>query len=209
MLWARSSRVRKLVLVLLLVLALTPSRGMALPPVEAMLAERSMGSPTAPVTLVEYSSLTCPHCADFHRETLPKIKEAYVDKGVARYVLRDFPLEPRAMAAAMVARCLPADRYFGFVSMLFSDQETWAHSRNPIEDLKVRAQLAGLPPADFDACLADQDLLKGIQAAAAEAQKRDGIDSTPTLLVDGRKISGAAPFDEFRSAIDEAVAQVR
>jgi protein-disulfide isomerase len=209
MLWVRSSRVRKLVLVLLLTAALMPSRGMALPPVEAMLAERSMGSPTAPVTVVEYSSLTCPHCADFHRETLPKIKEAYIDKGVVRYVLRDFPLEPRAMAAAMVARCLPADRYFGFVGMLFRDQETWAHSRNPIEDLKVRAQLAGLPPADFDACLADQDLLKGIQAAAAEAQKRDGIDSTPTLLVDGRKISGAAPFDEFRSAIDEAVAQAR
>jgi protein-disulfide isomerase len=182
---------------------------MALPPVETMLAERSMGSPTAPVTLVEYSSLTCPHCADFHRETLPKIKEDYIDKGVVRYVLRDFPLEPRALAAAMVARCLPADRYFGFVSMLFSDQQTWAHSRNPTEDLKVRAQLAGLLPAEFDACLANQDLLKGIQAAAAEAQKRDGIDSTPTLLVNGRKVSGAAPYDEFKSAIDEAVAKGR
>jgi protein-disulfide isomerase len=200
--------VRKLVLILLLTLAL-PSRGMALPPVEAMLAERSMGSPTAPVTLVEYSSLTCPHCADFHRETLPKIKEDYIDKGVVRYVLRDFPLERRAMAAAMVARCLPADRYFGFVNMLFSDQQTWAHSRDPIEDLKVRAQLAGLPPAEFDACLANQDLLKGIQAGATEAQKRDGIDSTPTLLVNGRKMSGAAPYDEFRSAIDEALAKAR
>jgi protein-disulfide isomerase len=200
--------VRKLVLILLLTLAL-PSRGMALPPVEAMLAERSMGSPTAPVTLVEYSSLTCPHCADFHRETLPKIKEAYIDKGVVRYVLRDFPLEPRAMAAAMVARCLPADRYFGFVSMLFSDQQTWAHGRNPTEDLKVRAQLAGLPPAEFDACLRDKDLADGIQAAAAEAQKRDDIDSTPTLLVNGRKIPGAAPYDEFRSVIDAAAAQAR
>ena len=174
-----------------------------------MLAERSMGSPTAPVTLVEYSSLTCPHCADFHRETLPKIKEAFVDKGVVRYVLRDFPLERRAMAAAMVARCLPADRYFGFVNMLFSDQQTWAHSRNPTEDLKVRAQLAGLPPAEFDACLSNKELADGIQAAAAEAQKRDGIDSTPTLLVNGRKISGAASYEEFRSAIDEAVAQAR
>ena len=167
---------RKLVLVLLLTLALIPSRSMALPPVETMLAERSMGSPTAPVTLVEYSSLTCPHCADFHRETLPKIKEAYIDKGVVRYVLRDFPLDPRAMAAAMVARCLPADRYFGFVGMLFSDQQTWAHSRNPTEDLKVRAQLAGLAPAEFDACLSNKELADGIQAAAAEAQKRDGIE---------------------------------
>jgi protein-disulfide isomerase len=201
--------VRKLVLILLLTLALPPSRGMALPPVETMLAERSMGSPTAPVILVEYSSLTCPHCSDFHRETLPKIKEDYIDKGVVRYVLRDFPLERRAMAAAMVARCLPADRYFGFVNMLFSDQQTWAHSRDPIEDLKVRAQLAGLPPAEFDACLTNQDLLKGIQAGAAEAQKRDGIDSTPTLLVNGRKMSGAAPYDEFRSAIDEALAKAR
>jgi protein-disulfide isomerase len=161
------------------------------------------------VTLVEYSSLTCPHCADFHREALPKIKEDYIDKGVVRYVLRDFPLDRLAMAAAMVARCLPADRYFGFVSMLFSDQQTWAHSRNPNDDLRVRAQLAGLPPAEFDACLANQDLLKGIQAAAAEAQKRDGVDSTPTLLVNGRKVSGAAPYDEFKSAIDEALAKAR
>jgi protein-disulfide isomerase len=201
--------VRKLVLVLILALALPPSRGMALPPVEAMLAERSMGTPSAPVTLVEYSSLTCPHCADFHRETLPKIKEAYIDKGVVRYVLRDFPLDPRAMAAAMVARCLPADRYFGFVGMLFSDQQAWAHSRNPTEDLRIRAQLAGLPPAEFDACLRDKDLADGIQAAAAEAQKRDGIDSTPTLLVNGRKMAGAASYEEFKSAFDEAVARAR
>ena len=120
MLWVETARVRLLVLLLLLVLPL-PALS-ALPSVDAMLAERSLGSPTAKVTIIEYSSLTCPHCADFHRETLPQIREQYIDKGLVRYVVRDFPLEGRAMAAAMVAACVPPNHYFGFVDMLFRDQ---------------------------------------------------------------------------------------
>ena len=202
---------RKLVLVLLLTLALPPSRGMALPPVEAMLAERSMGSPTAPVTLVEYSSLTCPHCADFHRETLPKIKEEYIDKGVVRYVLRDFPLEPRAMAAAMVARCVPADRYFGFVDMLFRDQQTWAHSRNPTRGPQG-AGPARRPAARRLRRLPRQQgrCSRAFRPRAAEAQKRDGIElDADASSSTGARSSGALPFDDFKSAIDEALAKAK
>jgi protein-disulfide isomerase len=197
------------VFVVLLILPMLTTVSMAIPPTHAMLADRSLGDASAKVAIVEYSSLTCPHCADFHRDVLPQIQQEYIDKGLVRYVPRDFPLDRLAMVAAMTARCVPADRYFGFLDMLFRDQQTWARSAKPLDDLRVRAQLAGLTSAEFDACLADQDLLKGIQAAAAEAQKRDGIESTPTFFIDGKKISGAASYDRFKTAIDEAIDKAR
>lgn len=200
---------RRVVLVILLILPILLPAAHALQPTQAMLAERAMGDPSAKATIVEYSSLTCPHCADFHREVLPRIREEYIEKGLVRYVPRDFPLDGRALAAAMIARCVPPDRYFGFLDMLFRDQQTWARSAKPLDDLKVRAQLAGLSPAEVEACLADQNLLKGIQASAAEARQRENIESTPTFFIDGKKISGAASYDQFKSAIDEAIGKVR
>jgi protein-disulfide isomerase len=201
--------VRVIALIVVLILPILPRASAALPPAQAMLTDRSQGNASAKVAIIEYSSLTCPHCADFHRDVLLQIKQEYIDKGLVRYVARDFPLDRLAMAAAMIARCVPPDRYFGFLDMLFRDQQAWARSANPMDDLRVRAQLAGLAPADFDACLANQDLVKGIQAAAAEAQKRDGIESTPTFFIDGKKISGAASYDRFKSAIDEAIGKAR
>lgn len=200
---------RRVVLVILLILPILLPAAHALQPTQAMLAERAMGDPSAKATIVEYSSLTCPHCADFHREVLPRIREEYIEKGLVRYVPRDFPLDGRALAAAMIARCVPPDRYFGFLDMLFRDQQTWARSAKPLDDLKVRAQLAGLSPAEVEACLADQNLLKAIQASAAEARQRENIESTPTFFIDGKKISGAASYDQFKSAIDEAIGKVR
>lgn len=195
--------------ILILVAALLPLQAGALPPVEAMLAERSLGNSQAKVTIIEYSSLTCPHCADFHRDVLPQIKAEYIDKGLVRLILRDFPLDGRAMAAAMVARCVPPDRYFGFVDMLFRDQQAWARGNDPLTDIKVRAQLAGLAPADVDACLADKALLQGIQACAQEGQKRDGINSTPSFLIDGRPMAGAHSFADFKKVIDETLAAAK
>ena len=200
---------RKVVLIVLFILSMLPTVSVAIPPTEALLAERAMGNASAKVTIVEYSSLTCPHCADFHRDVLPRIEQDYIEKGLLRYVAHDFPLDRRALAAAMIARCVPPDRYFGFVDMLFRDQQAWARSADLLNDLKVRAQLAGLTPAEVEACLGNKELADGIQSAAAEAQKREGIESTPTFFVDGKKISGAAPYDQFRSVIDEAIAKTR
>ena len=201
---------RRLVLVLLFALPLLPSAGRAeLPPLAGMLAERSLGNPQAKVTIVEYSSFTCPHCADFHRDTLPQIQQAYIDKGLVRYVMREFPLDRRAMAASMIARCVPADRYFPFIELLYRDQQTWGKSADPLADLKVRAQLAGLSPADVDACLADKGLLDGIQARATEAQQKEQIQSTPTFVINGTKVSGAQPFAAYQTAIDQALAKAK
>ena len=196
---------RKLAAVLILMTALLPFAAAALPPTEAMLAERALGNPQAKVTIVEYSSLTCPHCAEFHQNVLPQIKAEYIDTGMVRWVFRDFPLDGRAMGAAMIARCVPADRYFGFLDMLFRDQQAWARSTDPLTDLKVRAQLAGLAPADVDACLADKVLLQGIQARAQEAQKQDGIDGTPSFRMNGQKIAPNHTFDEFKAVITPAL----
>ena len=202
------THLRRLVLLLLFVVPLLPAAAHAgLPPLASMVSERSLGDPKAKVTIIEYSSFTCPHCADFHHETFEQIKEAYIDKGLARYVVREFPLDRRAMAASMIARCVPAERYFAFVGLLFRDQQTWARSNDPIADLKVLAQLAGLPAGDVDACLADKELLDAIQARATEAQERDKIQSTPTFLINGTEVSGAQPFSAFQSAIDAALAK--
>lgn len=200
---------RTLVCALLVITLLLPMSARALPALDAMLTERSLGNPDAKVTVVEYSSLTCPHCADLHREILPQIKTEYIDKGLVRWVLRDFPLDGRAMAAAMVARCVPQDRYFGFIDMLFRDQQAWARGSDPLADIKVRAQLAGLSPPDVDACLADKQLLQGIQQRAQEGQQRDGINSTPSFRVDGRTVSGVRSLADMKAPIDEALAKAK
>ena len=173
--------------------------------VGALMAERSLGDAAAPVTVVEYSSLTCPHCAQFHEEILPQIKSAYIDPGKVRFVYRDYPLDARALAAAMVARCVDPARYFGFLALLYKDQLAWARSDDPIRDLKVRAQLAALPAPAVDACLANQDLAKAIEDTAREASRTHGIDSTPSFVVNGRLVRGVHSFADFRAAIEAAL----
>ena len=117
-----------------------------------------------------------------------------------------------SLAAAVVARCLPADRYFGFAEMLFRDQKDWSRHedmKGVLDDLKVRAQLAGLSDTDFEACLKNADLIKGIQTRAAEAEKQYKIDSTPTFIINGKPVAGALPFADFKTAIDAALAQAK
>jgi protein-disulfide isomerase len=172
---------------------------------EQAIAERSLGRADAPVTIIEYSSLTCPHCADFHRDMFGKLKATFIDTSKARYILRDFPLEPRAMAAALVARCVPPDRYFGFIELLFADQQAWARSKDPLNELQVRAQLAGLSSDDFNACLNNSALMQGIQKRAEEGQTQYGIESTPTFIVNGKRLPAVRSFEEFEAAIIAAM----
>ncbi len=188
-----------------LVLMLAPIAAVAAPSTEQELAERSLGQADAPVTIIEYSSLTCPHCAEFHREVFGKLKTAYIETGKARYILRDFPLEPRAMAAAIIARCVEPDRYFGFIDMLFADQQAWARSKDLLNELQVRAQLAGLSGDDFNACLNNAALMQGIQKRAEEGQQQYGIDSTPSFIVNGKRLTGSHSFEDFEAAIAAAM----
>jgi protein-disulfide isomerase len=175
---------------------------------EAMLSERALGNPEAPVTFVEYSSLTCPHCAEFHNETLPQIKETYIDTGKVRFVYRDFPLNTGAAMAAMVARCVDEKRFFGFLDVLYGDLQGWAGSPDPRGQLKLRAQLAGLSADKFDACLENEDLFNGLVAGREQAAETVGVQSTPTFEINGRKVVGGRPFEEFAEIIDEELAAV-
>lgn len=170
---------------------------------DAVLEERSLGADDAPVTMIEFSSLTCPHCADFHAEILPKIKEQYIKSGKLRLVYRDFPLDPLATAAAMLPHCVGPDRYFGLLEALFRSQSTWARSQEPAKELERLSRFAGLSPAEFQACLNNRDLLEAIQQRANEARNEYNITSTPTFIVNGQKIVGASGFEEFQAVIDE------
>ena len=174
-------------------------------PLGVLLSDRVMGHADAPVTIEEFSSLTCPHCAAFHRETLPKIKTAYIDTGKVKLIYRDFPLGTLAMAAAMVARCGKPDRYFGFLEVLFRGQQSWATSKDPRKELGRVARFANIGKAEFEACLENEALLKGIQGRADDAETRFGIESTPTFLINGVKVAGALPFEDFQTVIEEAL----
>lgn len=167
--------------------------------------ERILGAPDAPVTLIDYSSLTCPHCASFHNETLPQIKENWVETGRARVVYRHFPLDRLALAAAMSAECLESDRaYFAYLDMLFEQQQAWSRAEDPLAELQKRARLAGLAPERFEECIRDQALADRILERVVAARDGLQVSSTPTFFVDGEKIAGAQPYETFDEALSAA-----
>ena len=169
-------------------------------------AEMSLGKADAPVTLHEYASLTCGHCARFNKDTLPKIKKEYVDTGKVRMVYHDFPLDNLAKGAVMIARCSGPERFVDFTDMLFQTQKDWRDSTNPLGSLKTLAQFYGLSGDDVSTCLQNQDLLDFVQANRDKASAQHNIQSTPTFILEGQKIEGAQPFDVFKTALDNALA---
>ena len=164
---------------------------------EEALKDRILGDPNAPVTILEFASMTCPHCASFHAETLPELKRKYIDTGKVKLILRDFPFDRWALTASMMARCAPADRYHTFVDVLFKYQEQWARAENPLTALKRIGQLGGLSPEDFDACLANEELMNGIIQGRLDATEEFDINSTPTFVIGDQVINGAQPFEAF------------
>lgn len=198
-------------LALLAVLATVPlgaSQAVAgIVPVSEAIKEMALGSKDAPVTIQEFSSLGCPHCASFHRNTLPQIKKEYIDTGKVRLIFNDFPLGTPALAAAMVARCAGPKKFFGFIEIIFSSQSQWARSNDPLKALSKVARFGGMSVADVDACLKYQDLLTHIRQNAQIAIDKHKINSTPTFLINGELLSGAQPFETFKKIIDKALAK--
>jgi protein-disulfide isomerase len=168
---------------------------------EGSLPEMTLGEADAPVTIVEYASMTCSHCASFHTDTLPTIKEKYIDTGKARLVFREFPFDPRAEAGFMLARCAD-DKYFAMVDVLFKQQRTWAAADNAREALLQIARLGGFSQESFEACLTDQALLDNVRAVRLRGANDFGIDATPTFFINGNKYSGALKVDEMSAIID-------
>ncbi|MCK6454027.1 MAG: DsbA family protein [Alphaproteobacteria bacterium] len=160
-----------------------------------------LGSPDAKVTIVEYASLTCPHCARFHKDTLPQIKKEFIDTGKVKLVYRDFPFDEASFRAAMVARCAGKEKFYGFIDALFSTQDSWTREADWKAALARIAKLGGMSQETFDKCLADKSVEEPILAKRLEASQKLGVDSTPTFFINGEKVGGAYPFDHFATVI--------
>ena len=165
------------------------------------LPEKVLGKDDAPVTIVEYAAMTCGHCAAFHQNPLPTIKEKYVDTGKARLVLREFPFDPRAEAGFMLSRCAN-DNYFAMVDVLFRQQQNWAGVENARDALLQISRLAGFTQESFEACLTDQKLLDDIRSVRKRGAEDFGVEATPTFFINGNKYSGAMSVDEMSAVID-------
>ncbi|HYM03250.1 MAG TPA: thioredoxin domain-containing protein [Stellaceae bacterium] len=168
--------------------------------------DRILGKADAPITIIEYASLTCPHCAEFDRDTLPKVKAAWIESGKAKLVFRDFPLDGLALRAAMLARCAPPERFYGFIDTLFQSQLTWARAHDPIEALGRIAKLGGMTEEQFQSCMKNEEVSNNVVASENTAQKELGVNSTPTFFVNGIKVEGAVNFEAFGNVLDKALA---
>jgi protein-disulfide isomerase len=166
--------------------------------------EHVLGDPDAPITIIEYSSLTCPHCASFHNDTLPKLKEEWIETGKAKLVYRHYPLDRLALAGALVANCFEGDRFFAVMDMMFAQQRQWTRSDNPGEALQRLASQAGMDNETFNQCISDQQEAKKILDRQQAGRDQAKVQSTPTFLIDGEKLEGAKPYAEFEQALEAA-----
>ena len=168
------------------------------------LGDMAIGDEKAPVTIYEYASMTCGHCANFATRTFPELKKRYIDTGKVRFVMREFPLDPLAAAGFMLARCTAngdAGKYIAVVDTLFLQQNAWV-VQQPLEPLKTISKQAGLGEQDFEKCLANQQLLDGMEKARQHAATRLRVNSTPTFFINGKRFAGDMSIDEMAKAIE-------
>ena len=164
-----------------------------------------VGDANAACTIVEYASMTCPHCAAFHTEVFPLLKARYIDTGKVRFTLREFPLDPLAAAAFMVARCAGADKRTPLVDLLFTTQKTWAYAEKPAEALLDVVKQAGFSKDTFDKCLTDQKLYADVLAMRQEGADKFGVNATPTFFVNGKRLETALTAEGLDAALKPSV----
>jgi protein-disulfide isomerase len=169
--------------------------------------DRILGNPDAPITIVEYASLTCPHCAHFANEVLPDLKKKWIDTGKAKLVLRDYPLDEPALRAAMIARCAPPDRFYAYVDTLFAAQEKWVMANDYREALARLVKIGGMSKDEFDNCLKNTALENKIVEGRLVASKELDVNSTPTFFINGTKFAGAPTVEEFDKALSGVAAK--
>jgi protein-disulfide isomerase len=198
---------------------LVPAQAQDATPADLMkpgpLGDMVLGDDKAPVTIIEYASMTCPHCAAFHATTYPELKKRFIDTGKARFIFREFPLDQLAAAGFMLARCstqemkpsepgsegakIAAQRYYAMVEILFAKQRDWVVQR-PLAPMLAIAKQAGFSEDSFNACLKNQAVLDGIKEVGERGGKM-GVNSTPTFFINGKKFGGSITIDDFEKAI--------
>jgi len=167
------------------------------------LGEHIVGDANAPITIIEYASMTCPHCKRWHEDVYPEIKTKYIETGKAKLYFREFPFDPAAVAAFMLAEC-SGDKYFSMIDVLFKTQSTWK-SGNVRDNLEKIAKLAGFTQESFEACLKNQELLDNIVAIQQKAAKDYEVNATPTFFINGTKYSGSLSVEQMSDVLDGLV----
>jgi protein-disulfide isomerase len=165
------------------------------------LGDVALGPADAKVTIIEYASMTCPHCAAFHQETWPELKKRWVDTGKVRFVLREFPLDPLATAGFMLARCDGENKYYPIVDLLFSQQRAWAYAERPLDALRQMMKQAGFSQEKFDSCLKDQKLYDAVNTVKNRGMDVFKVNSTPTFFINGQRHPGNLSIDEIEKVI--------
>lgn len=171
------------------------------------MGEQSLGKADAPVVMIEYASATCPHCAEFHEKMLPQIRADYIETGKVRFIFREFPLDQLAMGTFMLARCVPPDKYFPTIDMIFRRQQTWAKAKNPADELFRIMQLSGMDKPAFEACVKREDLFKGISETAKKARDDFGVKGTPAIFINGKLVDGHKEFSGIKAEIDAVLSK--
>jgi protein-disulfide isomerase len=165
--------------------------------VEGPLGDVFIGAPDAKVTIIEYASMTCSHCANFSTKIFPLVKEKYIDTGKVRFTLREFPFDPLATAAFMLARCKGNDKYYAMVDLLFAQQKAWTGSDKPTEALLSVVRQAGFTQESFETCLKNKAIYDGVNFVKERGAKVFGVDSTPTFFINGEKRSGSISIEDM------------
>jgi protein-disulfide isomerase len=173
------------------------------------LPDLAIGPDNAKVTIVEYASMTCGHCMHFHTTVFPDIKKKYIDTGKIRFIFREFPLDARAFAASMLARCAGStEKSLALISVLFDKQEDWAFVKtNPTPKLFELAKQAGFTQESFDKCLTDQKLLDQLTAIHTKANDTFGVNATPSFFINGKRLQAAPTIEEFDKVLEPLLAQ--
>jgi protein-disulfide isomerase len=183
----------------------TPALAQSTP--EPAPGDRILGKADAPITIYEYASLTCPHCADFDANMLPKLKADWIDTGKARLIFRDFPLDQAAVRAATLARCAPPEQFYAFVDALFHSQSNWATSGKIDTALSNLAKVAGMSDEQFAACMKDEAARKQVLDSRLEAEQQYKVESTPTFFINGVRVVGVQPYPEFEKVLNKAASK--
>ncbi|MBE1294441.1 MAG: thioredoxin domain-containing protein [Rhodobacteraceae bacterium] len=168
------------------------------------IVEMIMGSEDAPITIIEYASFTCPHCASFHENVLEPLKADYVDTGKVKFVFRDVYFDRYGLWASMVARCGGQEKFFGMTDILMKTQKEWTRAGDPVaisDSLRKTGRLAGLEDDQLQACLQDEDKAKALVAWFQENAAADDVNSTPTLIIDGEKHSNMS-YNDLKEILD-------
>jgi protein-disulfide isomerase len=165
------------------------------------LGERALGNPNAPVTVIEYASLTCPHCAHFQRDVFPRVKKEYIDTGKIRFIVREFPIGHTSGTAAIINRCAPANKYFSLFNAFLLRQPEWVSQEVRPDAIYAVAKSSGMTRQEFDNCLANQTIIDGLTEVKQRGRKF-GVIGTPTFFANGRKAQGTITFEEFKALVE-------